>query len=130
MSDRPAASDLLATARAALLDELLPRLPDTAHYTARMIAHAMAVAGRDAVAPPLPDDLCRDLAQLAGTARDLDVPTPDLDAVARALADRLRRGDFAPGTPQRAQLHRALAAWTRARLAISEPRALRDAPDR
>jgi hypothetical protein len=39
---------LLATARDALLQEILPKLSGTDAFTARMIANAMAIAAREA----------------------------------------------------------------------------------
>jgi len=66
MHDTPAVDDLLLTARAALLDELLPMLPAQSHYTARMIAHAIGIAARESRAQPLPDALLAELAALAG----------------------------------------------------------------
>lgn len=108
MSDKPSAQDLLVTARAALLDELLPSLPPEAHYTARMIARAIDVATRDITAPALDEGLRAELAALAGTQGDAA-------ALARALSDRIRDGDFDQDPDARARLHRALAAWAAAR---------------
>jgi len=118
MHDAPAADDLLLTARAALLDELLPKLPVESHYTARMVAHAMGIAAREARAAPLPDALHDELAALAGVARD----TPASD-VANALADRLRAGAFDADAAQRARLHAALVAWTATRVLVNDARA-------
>lgn len=54
MHDLPLAHDLLAIARASLLDELLPHLPAAQKYTALMVANAMAIASREqAAAEPL-----------------------------------------------------------------------------
>lgn len=54
MHDLPLAHDLLAIARASLLDELLPHLPAAQKYTALMVANAMVIAGREqAAAEPL-----------------------------------------------------------------------------
>ncbi len=46
MRINPTGADLLALSRQTLLDELLPLLPESAHYTARMIANTMAIAQR------------------------------------------------------------------------------------
>jgi len=118
MHDAPAADDLLLTARAALLDELLPKLPEESHYTARMVAHAMGIAARESRATPLSVALHDELAALAGVARD----TPASD-VANALADRLRAGAFDADAAQRARLHAALVAWTAARVLVNDARA-------
>jgi hypothetical protein len=118
MHDTPRADDLLMTARAALLDELLPKLPPETHYTARMIAHAMGIAARESRAAPMADALRAELAALAGVARD----TPAHD-VADALADRLRAGAFDDDRPLRARLHAALVAWTAERVLVDDARA-------
>jgi len=47
MSDISDAADLIATARDALLAELLPALPKERRYTGLMIANAMAIAVRE-----------------------------------------------------------------------------------
>jgi hypothetical protein len=46
MRINPTGADLLSLSRQTLLDELLPLLPESAHYTARMIANSMAIAQR------------------------------------------------------------------------------------
>lgn len=122
--DRPAAQDLLETARSALLDELLPELPPAAHYTARMIARAMAIAAHEIAAPPLDAALQAEVAALA------QVEGADLAFVARVLAERIRNGAFDADAALRARLHRALTAWTAARLGVSDPRAAGDAAPR
>jgi hypothetical protein len=47
MKDISDAADLIATARDALLNDLLPRLPKDQRYTGLMIANAMAIALRE-----------------------------------------------------------------------------------
>mgnify|MGYP000048730182 FL=1 len=42
----PSGAELLDLARTAVLEELLPLLPASAHYTARMVCNAMAIAQR------------------------------------------------------------------------------------
>ena len=46
--EAPEGPNLLATARDALLTEILPKLSGTDAFTARMIANAMAIAAREA----------------------------------------------------------------------------------
>ena len=46
--EAPEGPNLLATARDALLTEILPKLTGTDAFTARMIANAMAIAAREA----------------------------------------------------------------------------------
>ena len=50
MKDISDAEDLMATARDALLNELLPALPKDRRYAALMIANAMAIAARERLA--------------------------------------------------------------------------------
>ncbi|MBR0657231.1 hypothetical protein [Plastoroseomonas arctica] len=100
MHEQPDAADLLETARALLLAELLPALPASHAFAARMIANAMAIAARaarDATAWPAPPD-----------------------------AALIRAGAYDPGTPQHDEIAARLLAMARARCAVSNPRALRD----
>lgn len=92
--EQPDARNLLETARALLLDSLLPALPAERRLEARMVASAMAIAARAIGAAPARPDAALAAAIRAGALDD------DL-----SLAGQLR-----------------LAA--RARLAISNPRAL------
>mgnify|MGYP003493932028 FL=1 len=50
----PSGAELLALARTAVLEELLPQLPASAHYTARMVCNAMAIAQRQLQAAHAP----------------------------------------------------------------------------
>lgn len=47
----PPGAELLDLARTAVLEELLPLLPASAHYTARMVCNALAIAQRQLQAP-------------------------------------------------------------------------------
>ncbi|MBR0649773.1 hypothetical protein GXW78_08870 [Roseomonas terrae] len=96
----PQAADLLATARDVLLNDLLPALPSDKAFAARMIANAMAIAARAAEATPGPD------------------------ADLRALAADIRAGRCDPGSARHAETAALLDAITRARCAVSAPRAL------
>lgn len=96
MSRLPDASDLMLTARASLLDKLLPALPEHLHYEARMIANALAIAARENAAPAVE------------TALD-----------ERQLALAIRAGEHDQGTAWS-----SLLALTQAKLAISNPRLL------
>jgi hypothetical protein len=113
MLERPGASDLLATARDSLLNTLLPALPPHLHYEARMAANALAIAGR-AIG-----------ADIVAAETALDAFLPNEPAPLAALARRIRAGEFAPGTPRHAEARALLGAMTRARCAVSNPRALR-----
>lgn len=99
--EEPLPPDLLATAREVLLNEILPALPPDKVLAARMVANAMAIAARAA-------------------AQD----TPDMPADPRALAATIRAGRHDPGTPDHARIAALLDNTTRARCAVSAPRAL------
>lgn len=112
MLERPDASDLLETARAALLARLLPALPAELHYEARMIANAMGIAARAATADP----------QAAGDA--IAALLPGAADPLGALAGAIRAGRFAPGAADHAAARAALEHLVRLRCAVSAPRAL------
>lgn len=102
MKVEPGGEDLLRVARDTLLDTLLAQLPAESHYTARMVANAMAIAARE-------------LAQAAPG-------TPGDAATARLAAD-IRAGRYDEAAA-RAQLIERLRGITRERLAVSNPRVL------
>jgi hypothetical protein len=87
---------LLEVARETLL-ALLPQVEPSHHYALRMVANAMAIAGRECAAGNV----------------------AALDAQARRLRDGIRAG-AADG----AHVHAELRALTEARVAISNPRLL------
>lgn len=101
MQERPEGPELLAAARGTLLARLLPALPEGLRYEARMVANAIAIAARRADAPEL-------------------ALAPDLAALSAAI----RRGDFAPGSPRRAECAAFLRAFAGARARVSNPKAL------
>ncbi len=103
MKVEPSAADLLAIARATILAEIAPSLPEAKRYAALMAANALAIAGRDLAVPP-------------------DEPA-EIARLAALLARRIREGRFDEGEP-RARLRAHLLETTRARLAVSNPRAL------
>lgn len=112
MLERPDAPDLLATARQSLLNTLLPVLPAHLHYEARMAANALAIAGRAIAADTAAADAAL-AALLPGDAQPL-----------ATLSRRIRAGEFAPGTARHADARSLLVAMTRARCAVSNPKAL------
>lgn len=102
---QPAAPELLAVARATLLDDLLPQLPASAHYAARMAANALAIAGRSMAADE------RD----AGAAR----------SAWQAMVDAVAGGGLdEPAADDARSRRRALWRATVARVRLSAPRAL------
>ena len=124
------ATDLLATARDALLSELLPALPKDKRYTAMMIANVLAVAsrehqsGREAVH----HETERLVALLAGLDPDAQPPgvalrLRDVSLLRRAASVAIREGRFDDAREQtalRAHIRQTSADW----LAISNPKAL------
>lgn len=117
------AADLMATARDALLQDVLPSLPKDQRYAGLMIANVMAIAarehrsGRDAAtreAQRLRDLLAAIGAETAG----------ELPALRRAVCTAIREGRFDEGARDdelQAHLAQTAADW----VAISNPKALR-----
>ncbi|MBR0673934.1 hypothetical protein GXW76_22375 [Roseomonas soli] len=110
MREPPEGLDLLATARDVLLNELLPALPPDKAFAARMVANAMAIAGREAAQGAWEPDVLARMTALAGAPR--------------AFAAAIRTGRFDPGSADHAQAAALLDDMTRARCAVSAPRAL------
>ena len=100
--EKPDGADLLATAREAVLNDLLPALPPEKAFTARMVAAAIALALREAQA---------DTASL---------PATDLGALAREI----REGRHDPGTPTHDATLAFLRDYARLRASVSAPKAL------
>ncbi len=116
MLERPDADGLLEAARDVLLRELLPHLPESKRFEARMVANAMAIARRDAAEDPAP---------VLGRLRELlDMPGAEPDALLRRLTAGIRTGERDPGRPGAPAAAEALVALTRLRCSVSNPRAL------
>ncbi|MBR0680976.1 hypothetical protein GXW74_10800 [Roseomonas eburnea] len=111
MREPPEGPDLLATARAVLLDELLPALPAEKAFAARMVANAIAIASREAAQDSAWE--AEAVARMAALAGD-----------PRAFAAAIRAGRFDPGAAGHAEAAALLDDITRARCAVSAPRAL------
>ncbi|MBI4185330.1 MAG: hypothetical protein HY521_15160 [Proteobacteria bacterium] len=115
---RPDAAELIALARDQVLAGLVPALPEDKRYAARLVAAALAIAGREIAAGEAParEERARLAALLGGEG--------DLAELNRRLARAIRAGAFdAPGDAQ-ARLIAHLEASVRARLMIDNPRAL------
>jgi hypothetical protein len=110
LPEEPEAADLLATAREVLLNDLLPALPPDKAFAARMVANAMAIAGRAAAQDAWEPETLARIATLAGDPR--------------AFAAAIRAGRFDPGTPSHDSAVALLDDLTRARCVVSAPRAL------
>ena len=117
MRDGPDGAVLLAIARAALLDEVLPNVPAGQVYAVRMIANAMAIAAREMTAEP-EDDSGRvfSLYREAGMAE----PAGEIE---RALAGDIRAGRF---DGHEAALDALLEWQVDRRLALANPRLRKD----
>lgn len=113
--EAPEGPNLLATARDALLREILPKLSGTDAFTARMIANAMAIAAREAV---------QDDAWVTAARATMQRLTATTDAPDRALAAAIRAGAFDPGSTHHAEVAAMLRKAARMRCAISAPRVL------
>lgn len=120
----PNAVELLIAARAALLDEVLPVLPDPLRYSCRMIASALAIAAREIDLDKRSRDIESDaLSRLLAPAERDGLMREDALAV---LSRRIRQGELDPLDAGRDPAWTALMAITRARLAISNPKVLDD----
>ena len=123
MKVEPSAADLLDIARATILEEIAPHLPEARRYTALMAANALAIAGRDCAAPDAaPAEIARIAALLADWTPAGD-PARDLRDGSARLAARIREGRFDEGEARQALLAH-LHETTRSRLAVSNPRAM------
>ena len=128
MTDRPNGAELLKIAREALTRELVAELPEARRYLALMIANAMAIAAREA---ELGDGA--DRAELTSLRVLFQEPGPDtsedvadrLEALNRRLCAEIRAGTFSGGDAE-ARLRDHLRRSAEARVAISNPKALRD----
>lgn len=108
--EEPLAPDLLAIAREVLLNDLLPALPAEKAFAARMVANAMAIAARAATQPDWEAGVLARMARLGGDPR--------------GFATAIREGRFDPGTPRHHEAAALLDDLTRARCAVSAPKAL------
>jgi hypothetical protein len=119
----PSSRDLLEIARATLLAEIAPALPEAQRYGALMAANALAIAARELTAP---DAGAAELARLAALLPQWAPPGDGHEALREGtarLAARIRAGAFDEG-PAREALLAHLRETVRARLATSNPRAL------
>jgi hypothetical protein len=115
MRELPSGPALLAIAREVLLAELLPHLPEDKVLAARMVANAMGIAAREAA---------QDAGWIAEARARMSALTGDAADPLRAFAAAIRAGAFDPGAPRHAEAAALLRDITRARCAVSAPRAL------
>lgn len=116
--ETPGGSDLLVTARAVLLERLLPLLPEGARLEARMVANAMAIAARDC--GPESDTT----AEVAALGSLLGGGGDDPAALLARFAAAIRDGAFDPGTDRRAEAAAVLRRIVDRRCRVSSPKAL------
>ncbi|NYT76578.1 hypothetical protein H0A71_06210 [Alcaligenaceae bacterium] len=121
--NRPAGDELLSVARRALLDELLPLLPEDKTYDVLMIANAMAIAARELAASQVAGG--RGGARIAGFLHIEKVQgTQPTEA---GLAALIRRRGI--DTSRHSSLRALLLSLTREKLALSNPKYLRQEAD-
>ena len=134
MRDISDAPDLIATARDALVNDLLPSLQKDQRYTALMIANAMAIALREQGSTL---DVNRDEVgrlrrlfaecAIAVAPSDSASVSDELPVLRRTLCSAIRDGSFDYASRSAAlvaHLARTTADW----VAISNPKALRTDP--
>ena len=133
MKDLPHAPELLEAARAALVSEILPALPEKLRYTGLMVAHALAIAGREVAAGDEGaraecDRLCKLLEEAHVPERTEELGLA-LARYNRRLSEDIRAGRF--DAELRGPLLEHLRRTTGEKLAVSNPKALgRDGGDR
>jgi len=88
MRDLPSGAALLALGRELLLDQLLPLLPQERQRELRLLATAMAIAEREAIAGDAPE---RDIGERLAEFYACRAAGPD-DALLRRFAADLRAG--------------------------------------
>jgi hypothetical protein len=126
MHIEPSAAELLRMARETLITELLPQLPESSRYAARMTANAMAIAAReiDGAGGDPRAELRRLEALLPDWKRSAahDAEALREGTALLAAAIRARRFDTAPA---RDRLAEHLKTTTEERLAVSNPKILK-----
>jgi Domain of unknown function (DUF6285) len=146
MRDLPTGPALLALARDVLLNDLLPLLPPETHLDARLVANAMAVAEREAVADDEAGEgivsdleaLYRDavrthqalragspLSRIAGEGAERSEAGEGVQDLLRHFAQDLRVGAFNTSEPLRREACDVLWQLTIAKLRCANPRFLR-----
>ncbi|HWA81405.1 MAG TPA: DUF6285 domain-containing protein [Acetobacteraceae bacterium] len=127
MRDGPAGVQLLAIARACLLEEVLPNVPPAQIYAVRMIANAMAIAARELAADP-GEEAVRE--RIISLYRQAGLMVPDasqrLGEIERMFAADIRAGWF---DSHEAALTAFLEWQVDQRLALANPKLRRPGRD-
>jgi hypothetical protein len=125
MHDLPRGSDLLALARAVLLDELLPLLPAERRVDALLVANCLAIARREAAAGPAPTAVSGALARLYRTEGSPSAGAPEeMGALWRRFGRDLRRGAFESSAERERRARMILWRLTLGKLRLANPRYL------
>jgi hypothetical protein len=121
MRDLPSGLDLAELGRRLLLDELLPLLPPERHRDLHLVATAIAIAQREAIAGgALSRDILGRLAEFYGGGRDARGP----DGLILRFALDLRNGAFETYPSQERAARAILWRLTIARLREANPQFL------
>ena len=122
IGDLPSGLDLAELGRRLLLDELLPLLPPERHRDLHLVATAIAIARREAMAGEAPTrDILGRLAEFYGGGRDARGPD---DGLIRRFALDLRNGAFETYPSQERTARAILWRLTIARLREANPQFL------
>jgi hypothetical protein len=129
MQDSPSPADLLAAARQALFDAVLPALPEERRRDALMIANAIAIVGRSLALGE--GSLRAERAELEALLDDTGPEPPTTAALEarvrdlnRRLAAGIRRGDYDAEDARREAARRMLRESTLRKLRESNPKHL------
>ena len=111
--DKPAAADLLKTARSLMREQLLAHLPAEQKLNGLMIANAMAIAARELEVVPGMEE------EVGGSLRAFypEMKTATLSELRNRFAGDIRKGHFDDDE----NAYNALLANSRKRIAISNP---------
>jgi hypothetical protein len=146
MRDLPTGAQLLGLARAVLLHELMPLLPQERRFDALLVGNCLAIAAREAAAAsrptqaldselrsfygerPLERDTLADRAPLSGAVAPEATARGEAGAgephLWRRFAGELRVGAFADSPDREAQARAVLWRLTIAKLRLANPRFL------
>ncbi|MCS6853775.1 MAG: DUF6285 domain-containing protein [Elioraea sp.] len=113
--ERPDAAELIEIARATVLDELLPALPETHRLAARMVANALGIAKRM---------LDVEGVRLAGLEARAAAVVGEGEEPWRALCALIRSGAADPGCERHDTVAGLLADLARLRCETSAPKTL------
>jgi hypothetical protein len=125
MHDLPRGPELLALARAVLLDELLPLLPAERRIDALLVANCLAIAAREAAAKAAPTAVAGELARLYRSDGPPAAGAPaEMCELWRRFARDLRRGAFESSAERGCRARMILWRLTLGKLRLANPRYL------